>query len=137
MALRMGPTERDGLTLEDLRIGREVHGERVMEEGRIHGTRPWGWWRFVAGEEEAWPDEDDLQTDHCALSAVRLAELGELTGEELAAIEEDANVARPRIGTPAEHISGGGRNTPGAVSMDQQDVDLWEAVQAALKRGRL
>jgi hypothetical protein len=45
-------------------------------------------------------------------------------------------VARPRIGTPAERISGGSRNTPGAESMDQLDVDLRENVQAAIERGR-
>jgi hypothetical protein len=73
--------------------------------------------------------------DH-GIEPIRLAELGELTREELAALEEDANVARPRIGTDAERISGGSRNTPSAVSMDQQDVDLWQAVKAALPNER-
>jgi hypothetical protein len=34
---------------------------------------------------------------------VRLAELGELTDEEVAELAELANVAKTRIGTPGEH----------------------------------
>jgi hypothetical protein len=50
----------------------------------------------------------------------------------LAELEENANVARARIGTTAERFSGGGRQY--GVPVDQQDVDLWEAVKAALPR---
>src|SRR3954468_24974919 len=62
MALRIGPVRGDGLSEEDLRIGWEIHGQRIMEgrQGRGPGTRPWGWWRFVAGEQqprERWVSE--------------------------------------------------------------------------------
>jgi hypothetical protein len=67
---------------------------------------------------------------------VRPAELGELTDEELAALPEDANEARLRIGTDAERIFGGWRNTPGAGSMDAQAVELWERVEAVLRVAR-
>jgi hypothetical protein len=66
---------------------------------------------------------------------VRLAELGELTAEELAALGEEANEARLRVGTDDEQISGGGRNTPRAVSVDVRAVELWERVEAARQRG--
>jgi hypothetical protein len=102
-----------------------------MEEhgGGPHGTRPWGWWRFEIGEDPPRPDEAGV-TDHRELEAVRLAELGELTSHELAALDEQANEARLRIGTDSERLSGGGREY--GVSMDQRDVDLWEAVERAL-----
>ena len=143
LALRMGPDAYEhGFTDEELRVGWELYGDEILagKQGRGPGTRPWGWWRFVAGEEQ--PRERWVSTgkglrghwENKGGETIRLAELGELTPEELAALEEDANVARPRIGTDAEHISGGWRTTPGAYSVDQQDVDLWEAVRAALPR---
>ena len=90
------------------------------------GSRPWGFWRFELGEEP--PRPDDL-TDHRELEAVRLAELGELNSSELAALHEKANEARLRVGTMSERISGGWREH--GVSMDQRDVDLWDAVERA------
>jgi hypothetical protein len=50
------------------------------------------------------------------------------------ALREAANEARLRIGTDSEHSSGGWRGTPGAVSVDARDVEMWERVEAALKR---
>lgn len=143
MALRMGPTEGDGLTDEDLRIGWEVYGEQIMQEGG-HGVgkRVWGWWAFEAREpmprERYIPSEGGHlgRTEGFGDETVRLAELGELSREELAALQEDANEARLRVGTDAEHISGGWRNTPGAVSMDAQAVELWERVEAVLEARR-
>lgn len=130
MALRVGPTVGDGVTEEALRIGWECHGERVMEMGRMVGTRPWGWWMFVAGQE---PPRTDLpNVDWHFPETVRLAELGKLTADELAALREEANEARLRIGTDSERISGGWRKH--GVSMDQHDVDLWEAVERARRR---
>jgi hypothetical protein len=80
MALRIGPCEGEGLTEEDLRVGWESRGDQVMEEasGR-NGTRPWGFWRFEIGEHPPAPGDRELE-------AVRLAELGELTSHELAAL---------------------------------------------------
>ena len=120
-ALLMGPAEGDGLSDEDLELGWRYRGERIMEDHRGRpGTRPWGWWVFEVGEDP--PPR--------ALEAVRLAELGELTREELAALRERANEARLRIGTTGERISGGGREH--GVSMDVRAVELWEAVERAL-----
>jgi hypothetical protein len=55
---------------------------------------------------------------------LRLAELGELRPDELAAVRERANEARLRVGTAAERISGGGRDSSGAVSMDARAAEL-------------
>jgi hypothetical protein len=95
-----------------------VRGSRADASGALDPQR-----RTSRGRMEGVGDE-----------TVRLAELGELTAEELAALREEANEARLRVGTDAERISGGGRNTPGAVSMDAQAVELWERVEAALPR---
>jgi hypothetical protein len=84
-------------------------------------------WAFEAREPQPW----NLDTGW-ADETVRLAELGELTAAELAALHEAATEARLRIGTDSEKISGGWRQTPGAVSMDARDVELWERVEAAL-----
>jgi hypothetical protein len=79
------------------------------------GHRPWAYWKFELGENE--PDGDD--------AAIRLAELGLLRDDEIAAITERANEARMRIGTPAEHH--GPNYWP-----DRDAVELHEAVQRAL-----
>jgi hypothetical protein len=55
---------------------------------------------------------------------LRLAELGELRPDELAAVRERANEARLRVGTAAERISGGRRDSSGAVSMDARAAEL-------------
>jgi hypothetical protein len=81
------------------------------------GTRPWAFWVFDRGE------------DRPAAEAVRLAELGELSPAELAAFRRRADKARPRIGTPSEHTSGGRDG-----SVDVRAVELWEAVNAAASR---
>jgi hypothetical protein len=65
---------------------------------------------------------------------LRLAQLGELTADELATLRERANEAKLRVGTDAERISGGGREH--GVSLDQQAVELWKTVEAALKLSR-
>jgi hypothetical protein len=55
MALRMGPDlYEDGFTDDELRVGWELYGDEILDDrqGRGPGTRPWGWWRFVAGEEQ-------------------------------------------------------------------------------------
>jgi len=60
---------------------------------------------------------------------VRLAELGELRPDELAALGEGATEARLRVGTPRERISGGNRES--GVSVDAAAVALWDAVELA------
>ena len=57
-----------------------------------------------------------------------MAAHGHLTDEELAKIAERANEARPRIGTPAEHIGSGGVDRA-----DRRAVRLYEAVWRAQK----
>jgi hypothetical protein len=57
-----------------------------------------------------------------------LASHGYLSPEEIAAITEDANVARPRIGTDGERIGSGGVDW-----VDVRAVKLYEAVTDALK----
>lgn len=113
LALAIGPTEGDGLTLEDLRIGWRYHGDGVCAEHRSC-ARPWGWWQFEAGEEM--PLKRDEET-------LRLAELGELTDAELAALRERATEAKLRVGTDRERLADGR-------SVDAPTVDLWEAVRA-------
>jgi hypothetical protein len=128
--LLMGPTDAPwGYTVEELEILWEQRRDEIMagRHGRHDGRRPWAWWAFEAREPQPW----NLDTGW-ADETVRLAELGELTAAELAALHEAATEARLRIGTDSEKISGGWRQTPGAVSMDARDVELWERVEAAL-----
>jgi hypothetical protein len=61
-----------------------------------------------------------------------LAELGELRDDELATLHDRAIAAELRIGTDRERVSGGSLKTPGAYSVDAREVELWEAVKAAL-----
>jgi hypothetical protein len=77
------------------------------------GERPWGWWKFELGEDP--PDDEP----------VRLAELGLLREDKIAAIAERANEARVRIDTPAEHY--GPNYYP-----DRDAVELHEAVRRAM-----
>jgi hypothetical protein len=65
--------------------------------------------------------------------ALRLAELGELTDAELAALRERATEARLRIDTGRERVSGGNLGSPGAVSLDRRAVELFERVEEALR----
>jgi hypothetical protein len=54
LALLIGPTEGDGLSDDDLQLGWRLHGAGLMEDHAAPaGTRPWGWWRFVAGRGDA------------------------------------------------------------------------------------
>ena len=107
-------------TEEELELG--VAGLRRGGHGHAQrgpGQRPWAYWRFELGEE---PPQDDRQP-------IRLAELGLLRDDEVAAIAERANEARPRIGTTAEHY--GPNCWP-----DRDAVELHEAVTAALQARR-
>ena len=112
LALIGGPAASE-FTEEELRLAWEAYGEDITL--RSPGTRPWAWWRFELGEDL--PDNEP----------VRLAELGLLRDDEIAAIVERADEARPRIGTAAEHISGDGRYRPDVLA-----VELHEAVKRAL-----
>jgi hypothetical protein len=117
LALMLGP--RGELTEEQLELAWEAYGDDLAM-GKpgcrgLPGTRPWAYWRFELGEDP--PDGDG--------AAIRLAELGLLGDDEIAAIAERANEARMRIGTPAEHY--GESYWP-----DREAVKLHEAVKRAL-----
>jgi hypothetical protein len=127
--LIIGPVE-GGLTEKQLEIAWEAYGEELMGWRHPDGTRPWGYWRFVLGEEmprSRW-DGESVQDKHA--ETIRLAELGELRDDEIAAIAEKANEARLRVGTDSERVSGGWVGTPGAVLVDREDIELYEAVTA-------
>ena len=124
--LIIGPVQ-GGLSEKQLEVAWEAYGEEIMGWQRPgEPWRPLGYWRFVLGEYPPRPRDSET---------IRLAELGELSDEEIAAIAEKANEARLRIDTDGERISGGNRDTPGAGFPDREAVELYEAVTAATKTG--
>ncbi|HKH14520.1 MAG TPA: hypothetical protein VKA47_07685 [Solirubrobacterales bacterium] len=123
LALLIGPVEGDGLTDEEMEAGWEIYGDELMRDYRgLLGTRLWGWWRFVVGEEA--PRGKFAEP-------TRLAELGQLTDEEIAVIAERANEARTRIGTDAQR---GTLTAAGWTGGDLDDVELWGRIEEVMKR---
>ena len=116
LELIIGPAMGE-FTDEQLELAWHAYGEEIMAAARPSsaGTRPWAYWEFEL--KEARPDGDD--------EAIRLAELGLLRDDEIAAIAERANEGRARIGTTAEHVYWGGG------SADVEAVELHEAVKRA------
>ena len=107
----------------------------------LPGHRPFAWWRYEAGRPqhlseypalfggEMRQDERAEALDEYEIEPVAwMAAHGHLTDEELAKIAERANEARPRIGTPTEHIGSGGVDRA-----DRRAVRLYEAVWRAQK----
>jgi hypothetical protein len=103
------------------------------------GNRPRAWWEYEAGRPEhltPYPLEKegsveeraDAVDEHHIEPLVFLASNGYLTDRELEAIKRDADEARPRIGTDAEHIGSGGVDRG-----DQRAVKLYEAVSDAAR----
>jgi hypothetical protein len=140
MALQIGPTTEDDLSDEDMRVAWEHHRDRLMAQGsKLPGSRPWGWWAFEAGRDEhllPYPsrsEEESAEERSKALDAYAfepvlwLAEHGHLRDDEIAALAEDANVARTRVNTPAEHY--GPSYFP-----DRRAIELYERVSAIRKR---
>ena len=122
--LMMGPTA-GGLTIAELEAAWELERDTLMDHARnssTPGRRPGAWWEFEAGEEM--PRERGAE-------AIRLAELGELRPDEVAALRERANEAKLRVGTAAERISALG--TELEQRPDRDAVELYEAVEAALR----
>ena len=116
-------------TVDQLRAAWEALPNQTNGLNRRNlGRRPWAYWCFELAEER--PDGPE--------ETVRLAELGELSSEEVAALRERGTEARLRVGTPAEQISGGNiidgkPSSPSTYSLDQHTANLWERVEAALK----
>jgi hypothetical protein len=122
---------------------REKLLQRYLDPPFTPGNRPWGWWAYVAERPQhlvalteildfkGTEEEEAEAWDEYKIEPVEwMAAHGHLTPEEIAAITEKANEARPRIGTDAEHIGSGGTDRA-----DQRAVKLHEAVTAAIKRG--
>src|SRR3954447_13513853 len=107
-------------TDEQLKLAWHAYGEEIMGDLTARpssaGTRPWAYWEFELNEER--PDGDE--------EAIRLAELGLLRDDEIAAITERAKVGRARIGTTAKHH--GPNYYP-----DRDAVELHEAVKRGLE----
>jgi hypothetical protein len=119
---------------------REALMERYLTPPRRVGGRPQDWWDYVAGRDEHLLEDPPLlgfkgtEDEHAAAldeyenePIIWLAENGHLTAEEIADLAEEANEARPRIGTEAEEIGSGGVDRA-----DRRAVKLYEAVEAAL-----
>jgi hypothetical protein len=131
--LLMGP--HGGFTEEQLRIAWDVERDSIMEHNRNNSAtianRPWGYWKFELGEE---PPEHDEKLHLPWPEAIRLAELGELRPDEIAALAEKAAEAKARIakGWHHEHISALG--TDCERWYDRETARGWELLQKALKR---
>ena len=123
LMLGPGPLSVD-LDAEDLAVGWRIHGAEIMAGWqRQHGSRPWGWWVFEKGEEPP-PREPGA-------NEIRLAELGELTEEECAALAKRAAEARAQLETGVKYYvaTGAGRR----LDFEQQAIDRWERVQEAIR----
>jgi hypothetical protein len=125
LTLLLGPFGHFSYTEAQLRSAWEVRREASMDFNALGrsgvGFRPWAFWKFDLGEDRP---EDDAET-------IRLAELGLLRDDEVAAIAEAANEAKTRIGTGAEHYG------PDNYRPDRDAVKLHEAVERALAEGRV
>jgi hypothetical protein len=119
---RSGARLRDDPDDEVLRTVWELDRDELMRSTPV-GARPWAFWVFDVDEERPPASEHGAGT-------VRLAGLGLLERDELAALEERANEARMRVGTPRERMSGGALGGSG-MSVDARAVELWHAVRAA------
>jgi hypothetical protein len=118
---RSGARLRDDPDDEVLRTGWELDREELLSYPHAPGWRAWAFWVFDIEEEPPRGYGADV---------VRLAEVGLLKPDEVAALEERANEARLRVGTPRERVSGGALGGSG-VSVDARAVELWDAVRAA------
>lgn len=108
-----------GPPIEELELAWDLYGDDLMADcaafpAALPGSRPWAYWRFELDEEKPPVRRDQV---------IRLAQLGLLRSHELAALEEDANVAKMRIGTGAERSG-----------VDGPTVKLWKAVAEAIGR---
>jgi hypothetical protein len=117
--LVLGPPGK--YTDAELEAGWAAYGDEIMENWKAGGppSRPWGYWVFELGEEM--PAYDD--------ETVRLAELGELTDFEVAALAEDANEAKAR----RDHGYAEWQVHHGVERGDQRRIDLHERVLEAGK----
>ena len=121
---------------DQLRIAWEVERDRLMEHDRNNpatfATRPWAYWKFELGEEP--PRDDGEKIPYPFREAIRLAELGDLQPDEVAALAERAAQAKTRIdkGWHYERISALG--TDMERFSDRETVAAWEKLAKALQR---
>jgi hypothetical protein len=127
--LIMGPHGR--FTEDQLRIAWEVERDNFRSGSRAHlADRYWGYWKFELGEEP--PSDGDLMLPWS--QAVRLAELGDLSAGEIAALRERANEARARIQKGWHHERISALGTDCERWADREAVEGWRRVKEALKR---
>lgn len=121
--LVVGPLPLCEYTDEELKAGWALLKDKIMRNGRKHGNRPWAWWVYEQGG-----DPPPLER---GASEVRLAELGELTDEELAELAKRAADAEAVLesGIKCYVSTGGGRQ----INIEQDAIDLYERVKEALE----
>jgi hypothetical protein len=124
ISLTIGPTPMCEHADDELEAGWALLKEKIMSNARRDGSRPWAWWRFEAREDPP-PMEPGAEE-------VRLAELGELTDEEVEAIARRAAAAEATLasGICAYVATGAGRR----ISFERDAIDRWERVERALGR---
>lgn len=122
--LQLGPTSPwdDGLTDEDLEVAWRIHGPKIMEEWKLDGYRPWGWWR-ERGE--------DPPAQEPGAQEIRLAELGELTSAEYDGLAKRAKEAQAQIDSGIRCYVATGQGGP--IDFEREAIDLFERVREARK----
>jgi hypothetical protein len=102
----------------ELELAWAAYAEELgLGKGRTPGTRGWARWKFEAGQD---PPADDDQP-------LRLAELGLLRDDEVAALAELADEAAARLATPGQYRG----SVPEAEPYDLGVVARFEAVKKA------
>jgi hypothetical protein len=107
-------------TEDELELAWAAYAEELgLGKGRP-GLRSWAFWKFQVGREP--PDDND--------QPIRLAELGLLRDDEVAALAEGASEAAMRLGTADQYLG----SVDGAEPHDRGVVERFEAVKRALAK---
>ena len=130
LALVLGPTE-DSPPIGVLKRAWKVFGPEMMKRSGDdpRPDRPWGFWRFNLGEEPPGSYQEQI---------IRLMELGELTDDEIRAVERRAGEAL-RAADWADHVEAAGAVTVGPAGALERmrerraaDREEWRRVLARL-----
>ena len=123
LCLTIGPAPLwDDFTEEDLEVGWRIHGAKLMQGWEFRdASRPWGWWVFEQGE-----DPPPLEP---GAKELRLAQLGEITDDECAALAKRAIEAKAKLDTGVESYVATGEG--GRINFEQEAISLWERVREA------